>query len=439
MTELAKNMLLIRGIQGSSTSHPDGAKEKTRPNGSAPSLLGSVADASTLPIQSALASADYAMPFDAFAAKHSAQTQTRNMSAPLSDLLKPFNKSADNYGTTFPTRRAAMDALVQKGLSSLGAFAASNQPGSDSLFAMRNSAETLMKTGVTAALNAYPTVLAKYKALISRCATMGQVGISDAAIPLPAAGTYGINDTIIATGDPMYCQNSDLRTIITANTYPTNMAEGFAVAEILVTQGLSNSVAIGGSYMNLMNYMNVANYGDKSAVVAPTEWHWDHDQHNSGPITSMLANSFLFQSLAACIYELSTALKAKNLWTESLVFVTSDFGREVRTAVGATGSGTQSGADHDPSSCNYSIFSGAIATPSVIGNTGTTPNANGYYGAWGQNRSISNLFGATRSLIPADAVSSIAALARVASPADNNPSLVSATGDPLIEKATEKA
>jgi hypothetical protein len=438
MTELAKNMLLIRGISGTSASHPDGAREKTHPNATVPSLLGTVADASSLPIQSAIIG-DYSMPFEAFAAKHSAQTQARNMSAPLADLLKPFNKSLDNYGSTFVSRRAAMDTLVQRGLASLGAFSASNLPGSDSLFSMRNSAELLMKNGVTTALNAYPAALAKYKSLISRCATLGQIGISDVPVPLPSAGTYGVNEATITGGNPVYCQNSDLRTIITSSTYPTNMAEGFAVAEILVTQGLSNSVNIGSSYMNLLNFQGVANYGDKSLVAPASEWHWDHDQHNSGSITSLLTNAFMFQSLAACIYELAMTLNAKGLWSESLIFVSSDFGRNVRTGVGAAGSGSQSGSDHDPSSCNYSIFSGAIATPSVIGNTGTTPNSNGYSGDCGQNRPISNIFGANRSLIPADAVSSIASLARVASPLENNPSLVDATGTPLIEKATEKA
>ena len=130
--------------------------------------------------------------------------------------------------------------------------------------------------------------------------------------------------------------------------------------------------------------------------------------------------------------ELFGVLKSRNLWNETVFFVTSDFGRNMRND---DGTGYQSGSDHDHDACNFSIFSGAIASPVVIGNTCIGRSG----GDWGQNRPVTGVFGANRSLVIADAISTIAGLARCASPTENNPSLVSSSGIPLIEKAREVA
>jgi hypothetical protein len=440
MSTLIKNMLGVIGVKGNSASHPEGLVEKTRPVSGSPSIMGSVADASNAPLQAAFSGSGYV---PAFAANHSTQVLATDQNTAIAQLLAPFNRAADTTSSTFLSRRAAMDTLVQSALSSLGNYAKSSAPGSESLFAMRNSAELLMKNGVAAALASYPATRLKYQNLIKACATITRIGFNDQPIPLPTATTYGVNETLLSgSAAPTYIQNPDLRTMISASASPYWMAENFAVAEILVSLGLSSSVSLITGALTGLDYVSPLLYGTKAP--APSSNYWGFDEHMGGPITSLVADSFMYTCLSACIYELQTKLTntasplGGTLWEQSLLVVTSDFGRNPRKGIGLS-AGDYSGSDHDPSACNYSIFSGALSSGNFIGNTGATPDDGTYAGSWGQNRPVSNLFGSTRSIVPADVVSTIAMLARVASPTANNPSLVDASGVPLIEKSKEVA
>lgn len=432
MTNLLNNMLIMRGVQGNSLNqHPDGSREMTRPIGNAPSIMGMLADASTAPVQAVFMGNQYNLPRNAFAAKNSAQVQVRNFNDPLNEILRPFNRGSDPTGSTFMSRRSAMDNLIQQGLAMLGQHSSARVPGSEALYTMRNSAETIMRNGVSEALSLYPAIYSKYQRLISTCANNRQVGITDSPIALPGATSKGINATIVnAYNNPSYIQNSDVRTVIQSSTMPGNMAENFAVAEVLATLGLSQSIMIGSGSMNNMNYQGAARFGDRSSISVSNVW--DFDEHDGGPLTSLIINSFLFHALATCMNELFNQLKAKNLWNESVFFVTSDFGRNMRMD---DGSGYQSGSDHDEDACNFSVFSGAITAPVVIGNCGIGESR----GDWGKRRPVNGVFGTNRAITVADAVSTVAGLARCASPTDNNPSLVSASGIPLIERARETA
>lgn len=428
MTNLIENMLIIRGFQGNSNeSHAFGAKEMTRPVGTRPSLMGLVSDGSPLPVQSILTSNADGLN-NAFKAERSGQTLVTNFSDPMTQILGPFDKRTDSLNSTFVTRRAAKDLLIQQALSSLGAYASSNAPGSESLFSMRGSAETFLKNGISAALAAYPVALAKYKKLISDCGSLTSlkiVGLTDNAIPLPTETTIGIPQTALSGANGSYTQNPDVGSIITSTAHPDQMAENFAIAEVLVSLNLSASICLGGGSMYGMNYVNPVKFTTKTAVNA-SGW-WNSDEHSGGSFTSLIADSFMYQCLYSCINELITVLKAKNMFSETVIFVTSDFGRAEDPS--------DYGTKHASDACAFQIFSGAIAAPAVIGNISRGVSG----GDHGQNRPVTGIFGSNRPLNVYDATSTVAGLARVTPPSDNNPSLVSATGVPLIELAREAA
>ena len=428
MSKLMENMLIIRGIHGNSNqSHGLGCKEMTRPVGDRPSLMGFAADASSSPVQAVLTCrADGIL--GSFKSNRSGQTLVTNFSDPMSQILGAFDKRGDSLNSTFVTRRQAKDVLIQKALASLGAYAASNAPGAENLFTMRHSAELFLSNGISAAVSAYPAALAKYKKLISDCGSQSAlkiVGVTDNPIPLPSAGSEGIEEMAISGANGSYAQNSDAGTIITGNTYPYLMAQNFAIAEVLISLGLSQSIHIAEGSLYGMNYVSPVNFGSRTPVDAQA-W-WNTDEHEGGSYLSLITNSFLYQCLYSCVNELITVLKSKNLFDETVIFITSDFGRgEDPSARGTL---------HASESCVIQAFSGAIAKPSVIGNISKGTNG----GDTGQNRPVAGVVGGTRSLTISDAASTIAKLARIESPASNNASLVSADGTPLVEKAKEVA
>ena len=428
MSALLESMLTIRGIYSNDVGHPDGAASQTRPLASAPSLMGLVADASSAVVQAVGAGQ---CPTVAFAARSSGQTVVTNDSNPIGQIMSPFDRSQDYYGYSYMGRRAAMDTVIQQALSSLGAYANGNYPGSSALYSMRNTAEQLLKVGIGNATSMYPTLLAKYQKLIATCGAMTIPGVSDANVPLPARGNYGIPETLVnGLNTPTYVQNSDVRTVVTASSYPDYMAENFAIAESLITQGLSQSIMIGSGYIEGLNYEGSQLW--KTNVPITSGSYWGHDEHTSGSLTSLLVNSFMYQCLSACLFEFISVLKAKGLYTETAIFITGDFNRYPRFDIGTT-SGFQAGSDHDPASTVMTVFSGALSGPNVIGNI----VHGGSTGDWGTSAVVNNMDGANRQIIIPDATSTIAGIARVTPPFINNPPLVTPSGTPTIPPGEE--
>lgn len=426
MGNLIENMLIMRGVLGySSGSHGSGRQEMTRPVATRPSLMGLVSDASSLPVQAVLTTNADGMR-SAFKATKTGQTLVTNFSDPMTQILGPFDKRTDTVNSTFVTRRMAKDLLIQQALSSLGAYASSNAPGSDSLFSMRNSAELFLRNGITTAIAAYPTAVTKYKKLISDCGSLSSlkiVGLTDSPIPLPAGNADGIPKTSIS-GSSGYCQNADLSTLITGTTVADAMAVNFAIAEVLVTQNLSSSITLGLGDLTEVNYQNPVSFITKTPI--NPYGYWNVDEHQGGSYVSLIANSFQYQCLYSCLNELISVLKAKGQYGETVIFLTSDFGRSEDSQA--------YGTKHAPDACAFQIFSGAIAASSVIGNI-----SHGATIDYGQGRPVTGIFGSNRVLNVFDATSTVAGLARVTPPSDNNPSLVSATGVPLIELGRETA
>ncbi len=419
MTDLLQNALMIRGVQGNSDgSHAKGIQEMTRPTANAPSLMGLVADASNRQVQSVLSGNIQTGVDTAFKSAHASQTIVRNMNSPMQEILGPFDRSGDPVSAGFMSRRVALDSLVQRALATLGQYAASSAPGSEALYGMRNTAEQALKNGINSALSAYPIAFNKYRKLISDCVDLKMIGITDQFVSNP-----GIAEAITASDGGTKISNPNLATVIGASTYPGALAHNFAIAEVLSTQGLSSSIALNNAAITGLAYSSSSDTGG----------FWDLDEHAGGTHLSMIVNSFLYQALSSCIFELINTLKAKNLFTETVIYVTGDFGRKP---------GDKPGTAHAHEACNFSIFSGAITAPSVIGNisNGGTETFNGYQCKdYGQARSVSSVFGASRSLSVLDVASTVASLVRTVSPAPNNPPLVNSSGVPLIEKAREVA
>lgn len=458
MANLLPNMLAMRGLNmiDLSAGHDDGSMQQTRPSAAAPSLTGSVADGSNQPIP-AVATSYQSIAYSGFRGNKSSQTLITSTTNPIGQALSPFNRSADGDGTFLSLRNSGgVNSAISSALSQLSSYAASQNPGADALFGMRNSAEGLLLAGVNTAISQFATIKAKYTNLISQCAMaatnssspLAILGVTNAPVPLPSPTSYGIVETIV--GGPQYIQNSDVRTIITSSSAPDNMATIFAIAELLIGQGFSSSVLGATEYISGLNWVNPAQWA--SGPISGIGSYWNFDEHFAGSYTSLIIDSFLYQCLASCIYEFSQAMKsapggnglaAGNIWPETVVMIAGDFNRIPH---GQTNDfhtpdlSGHTGGEHGLLNVVQTVFSGAIQEPMVLGNISHGQSGYPYYGDAGQGTNVT-VDGANRILTIGDSTSTIAALCRVKAPISSTPSLVTEQSSggitPNIPLATE--
>lgn len=436
MENLLDNMLMMRSFDGLIDFHSEAASIQIRPSGSAPSIDGLVADRSNKPLPaSSFGGAGN------FRSAKGAGIATCNGNDPLNQLMSPFSRSGnfnpftqgqvvnDGLPAVFMSRRDAMDAALKNALAQLGAVAKSRYPGSEALFSVRNLAEPLIKQGITNLLPVYTGLLNKYQGLISRCAATAMPGITDKPVSTanlaPETGNeakyngYKIQTMI---PDVMEIRNPNLASIIQASTNIDVVAESFAVAEYLITNGLSSSVRMGLDEVKSLLIQSGIDFNTLQPV--SKNGYWNNDSHAGGSWTGLIINSFIFTSLSACLYELIAQLKAKNLFDESIIQISSDFGRNP---------GSNGGTGHESRSSATTLISGAIKKPMVLGNCFNAyadPFRNSW-GSWGLAAPTS-IDGADTTLGIGHISSTVSHLLRVERINPNNSSLILETPTGIV-------
>jgi hypothetical protein len=245
MTNLLKNMMIIRGISMSGNpGHPDGAIAQTLPSAASPSLMGAVADLANTPVP-AVGFVGDGVPVTAFKGVTSSQTLATG-SNPLLSVMQPFNQASDGDTTLLNSRGdvTSTSNLITQAMSALQNYADASNPGADYIYQNWGRAEALLKQGIGNAASAFGPLLAKYENLITQCTSTVILGVNEKEVPLPAAGPNGIPQSMISLVASC-ATNGDLRTLIQATSYPNQMAAGFAMAEYLFVNGLSSAVMIG--------------------------------------------------------------------------------------------------------------------------------------------------------------------------------------------------
>lgn len=444
MSSLMKNMMVIRGVNMLADSHPLNAMKQIQPVTGGPSINALVAQASNRPVPTisdnsttpncfvaAFVTPAYHSPLGIGMMSYNRAVGTDL----LTQILHSFDRSGDALPSTFMSRRQALDSAIQQGLSSLASFAASSQPGSSSLYASRSNAEALMRSGLTNVSGSYSTLFSKYNSLVKACVTMPRAGVTDAAVPYSALPTTATHPT---TGQPVQLtdglgnrtmsyvnntglaptsnQSSDLRNMITSSLSVGGLAEGFAVAEYMLVQKYSSAVTIGFDYPTGMNYEKpmLASGSTAGPATVIGNGQWVNDEHFTGAATSLVVNSYLFQSVAACLYEFINQLKAAGIWDNTVIQIASEFSR--------TPKADASGADHGWMANLCTVMSGAIPGPIVVGNT-TVDTIYGYGGSYGMAGTVNHLDGPTSQLLIGNVASTVTSLLGVITPTPNNASV----------------
>lgn len=439
MVELLDNMLMIRGVNLLIDGHGPNAQKQLRPVPSGGSLNGLVADASDAPLPAV------GMPggsISAFKSKKGVGLAYSGdlyaTSDPLRVLLGPFNRGTD-VPAEYLGRRQAMEVAVNRALAKLGEYAQSGAPGAENLVQLRSKAEALIKQGIGDVRAEYVRLLNKYQALISRCAAAAQ--LSDPANPMTIPGVTdrvtphsglnvvggitpqsGMHDRIL--------RNTDLRTLISPAT-DTGLAAGFAVTEYLLLNGLTSTTVFGSSGTQDVYFENSSSRDTPTVIDPPRSGIITFDEHYVGSYVSFFVNSFFYRATAACIRELITQLKAKNLFNETVIQLGGEFGRNPRS--------NESGSDHGWMADSTSLFSGAINRPMVLGNTRIEGAEHGA-GSWGRAAKV-KVDGSEQELTIGHKTSTICHLLRVKPILTNNSPLIVETASGLaasVDPATQK-
>ena len=399
---LLSSMLQIRGIYTGNPDHIASQALQFDSAGTYQSLTALSADASDNPIPAINVGASS---FRFFSSKGKSAIIIPNNGNLLSSLLSPFTSTSSG---TFVTNRNKIGGALDAAISALNTASEANHTGADQMSKASSSAKDLLSTGFGNLTTTWNTLLAKYTSLISRTVdpTRSLAGINDSAIVPDGTTKFQTNSTLPTI--------TDIRSMITSSVSVVNLANHFAMAEYVLVNNLSSSVSIAPERV-----VNLAFNGGTTNVTA--------DEHFVGGSVSTIVNTYLNLSYAACLLELIDQLKAKNIWSETVISIAGEFGRTPRK--------DGSGSDHGYTGSSGAIYSGAITSPLVLGNI--LNNAGGY-GTWGDAAPVTQL---GRTLNLNDWVSTIAYLLRTASPSTAATSLVVSNPnggyDPIIEKARQ--
>ena len=401
MKNIAQHMLTMRGIDMQIDSHFISRYRQITPVDGGLSLSGLVADAANtaIPAVGINGGGNY------YNSAKGIAYLSMNGANPLTKAMTPFAPSAGMLSHN----NGAVEVAIDQALLRLSASAKNKGKYIPSTFASRFNARKMMVKKFGDLSAQHITLVNKYKDLISRSfgpsADLKLAGVEDMNLP----GTGGIKQSI---GDPVFT-GRDLFSFTNTNTGILELAEGMAIAEFMIINGLSSSVNI--ETTNITNCY-IQQLSNNNAVIGSNySMVIDADVHNIGSDIQLVLFTRYYRALSACINELINRLKATsinggNLFDKTAIAITSEFNRDPRK--------DGSGSDHGMEGSNYTLFSGMVDELTVTGNIKI--NDERRLGTWGVGAGLPELGG--RVAIIGNAASTVSNILNLNSPTPNDAS-----------------
>lgn len=351
LTDLLDNMLVIRGYGTKLDGHPFNVTKQLSPLGGASSISGVAADSSTKTFQAIQWPGRGS--YGSFFSSTGKAMNTLGTAKPIHNLLEgfgPVSKDRPKAASLVQRNQEAMELARTR----LQSYIKSDSPGAKILSQNMSHATDLMKKGINDLDGYWNEALTRYQNLILNSMRMANLpGISDMSLTPDGSAQWNIH---VAEGNRALAPQGDLRSYLATRTLPGYIAEGFALAEYVLKQGLATSVELFVDSQGTLK-LNEGNGDQVFSVI--------NDMHGTGAASAVLTTTTLYRGVAAAILELADQLKATqvdgtNLWSETVVQITSDFGRSAQT--------TGNGSDHGFNQMVTSVYSGIIDTPIVVGN-----------------------------------------------------------------------
>lgn len=370
-TDILNDMFVIRGFGTSFDGHDTNSLLVQTPVAGLPSLHGLLADSSER-LFAAVLTGQNASGF--VSQKNKASTMVGTGDG-LRDLMSGFAR-------TPATTKAAVDketyrAAYDNAMAYLKSYARSNRLGASILNKNLDNAAARMKQGINDIDGYWDAAVNRYRTAVEGTARMtGVPGISESTVSRNQIenqaqfSIFGIASNA-AQRNFMTALDYDLREMNSQMTFG-HFYQQLALAEYCVAKELSSSVSIGmGNFDNIRLRTGSINGDDVNNRFVNGDQlvlsHTDMDG-STGAYTALMLTHSYYSGLLAGILELRDNLKAvrrasngNDLWSETVVQVSSEFARDA--SIGGTFSG------HGYRNMVTSAFSGSIkGGPYVIGN-----------------------------------------------------------------------
>ncbi len=413
MTELAKNWCGIRGVH-SIDNHFLGGLMHLVPVTGGYSLSGSFADPSTCVFPA------IGVGNKTFKSRRGRTYTEIAGASPLKSTLSTYQLSR-----TIPLRMtdSSVSEQIDQALELLKAHSSVLKGRAPETYEHRLTAKRLMLTQFGDLDARFNELFQKYNELIRR-------SFNEAALRLQGADKFSIAGSKTAPFEIMwhgfpgtYYTGQNLETEMLGDTVTIDrLASGMAVAEFMLTEGSdpigytsSMDLVLGSGIINT-GFSQISKAGSiennfKGAMI--------NDAHNIGAISQIFIFSRYYRAIAACIYELTRALKAKtvglsdNLFNHTVIGLVGEFGRDPYDSGNNMGHGEAGGT--------YSLFSGAIDRPMVVGDIKVN-GGSGTQSTWGAGAPIPGL--SNQVLNPGHVHASIAKIMGLTPPVDTYPAFL---------------
>lgn len=407
MSSLADNMLIMRGINTLIDSHELNKPRHIAPVVGGTSLTGLVADRAKSPMPAIQSGGvDHY-----FGSKKGIANIMMSGANPLNTALSPFLP-----GTSAPLglKNNEIENALDLALKKISESSSGKNKYLPSSFEARLNAKNLMKKSFGDLQIIYDDLVIKYRKLISRSfeasGDLSLNGIDNIPLIGSLSNPYVVGEIEYHLGN--------VQTITDYNTSINNLAESFAVAEYMLTEGLSSSVNLVISEFTNLHYEKTINEVTGKITGSRRVTKLLPDAHASGSFVGLVMYSRYYRAVSACLYEFIQKLKQKqtshgNMFNQTTISLTSEFNRcPLKTG---------KGSDHGWDGSVYSVFSGMIDELTIIGNVKL--NVPGHYtGTWGAAAPVSEL--GEREALLGNAISTIASMTEVPTPTPNDMAFV---------------
>lgn len=395
MADLMRNMLMIRGCDMQIEGHPVNSSRLVAPTVGDFSITGMVADMSRALIPAV------SMGVTPANRAYKSKNGTCNVEIP-SDHHDYINYLLDSFSgekTETMASKALAEGDMNEALGVLEAYASSNLPGAEVLYHERHRSAELMKKGLDGLQDIFPTLVKKYEDLFTRALNLTPIkGVTD--LPVPGAkfpfsleGELSYREALAPHHfSDKFMVHDDLRTtFLKAQTQ--NLPQQFALAEFLLTEGLSSSILLaspgerGFTFHQLPVQFLGPEHVSRRYDPKTKRTYFDliagskkedhdailpHDSHETGWILNTLCCNLFYRGFSAALLELIDRLKEVpvgngSVFDETIIHYATEFDRSPMER-GA-------GLSHNPNGQVSSFFSGAIDGTHLLGNiyVGTNP------------------------------------------------------------------
>lgn len=398
MSSLASNMMIMRGIDLQIDSHDIDRYRQVQPVPGGISLSGLAADQASTPIPAVGRNGGKSYYKSGKGISYVEMSGTN----PFSVAMNPFS----NNGNLTSLKKSSVENAIEIALNRMAGMAGDKDKFLPSTFETRANAKKMMLKSFGNLQESFTSLKSKYENLISRSFaskdSLVLPGVDNIQVPGDGSAQFRILESEYFTGD-------DIRTLTSASTSINQLSDGMAIAEFMLTQGLSSSVNIEtgnilkAAYSQLYNNVNKTSRSVGSATQTL-------DVHFTGALPALIMFSRYYKAVSACLYEFIQSLRSiqtsrGTLFDNTIISVNSEFNRTPRT--------DGSGADHGWQGSNYSIFSGMVDQLTVVGNIKSNN-----LGTWGLAAPLDELNG--REAIIGNVSSTISNLLEVKSPTPND-------------------